>query len=93
MKTEARFDRLLPFIRAFSSLVYLDQNGIKFLADKYLLELEKTIRTDFLYFVSSSYFWGTWGEDGVRRSKKANGRVLLGQEWNEEPHLANAMPG
>lgn len=29
--------------------------------------------------------WGTWGEDGVKRSKKANGRVLLGQEWNEEP--------
>jgi protein gp37 len=32
--------------------------------------------------------WGTWGEDGVKRSKKSNGRQLLGQEWNEEP---NAM--
>lgn len=31
--------------------------------------------------------WGTWGEDGVKRSKKANGRILLGQEWNEEPKL------
>jgi len=29
--------------------------------------------------------WGTWGADGVRRSKKANGRILMGQEWNEEP--------
>lgn len=29
--------------------------------------------------------WGAWGADGVRRSKKANGRILLGQEWNEEP--------
>lgn len=29
--------------------------------------------------------WGTWGEDGVKRSKKANGRILLGREWNEEP--------
>lgn len=29
--------------------------------------------------------WGTWGEDGIRRSKKANGRILLGKEWNEEP--------
>jgi len=29
--------------------------------------------------------WGTWGADGVKRSKKANGRILLGQEWNEEP--------
>ena len=28
--------------------------------------------------------WGAWGEDGQRRSKKANGRNLLGKEWNEE---------
>jgi three-Cys-motif partner protein len=54
---EVCFDKLLPYIRQFPSLVFLDQNGIKFLADKYLLELEKIRRTDFLYFVSSSYFW------------------------------------
>lgn len=29
--------------------------------------------------------WGAWGADGKKRSKKANGRILLGQEWNEEP--------
>lgn len=32
--------------------------------------------------------WGAWGEDGVKRSKKANGRILLGKEWNEEPQYA-----
>lgn len=32
--------------------------------------------------------WGAWGADGVKRSKKANGRILLGQEWNEEPVYA-----
>ncbi len=31
--------------------------------------------------------WGTWGADGVKRSKKANGRLLQGQEWNQEPQL------
>jgi three-Cys-motif partner protein len=51
------FGKLLPIIKDYSSLVYLDQNGIQFLADKYFLALEKTTRTDFLYFVSSSYFW------------------------------------
>jgi len=51
------FYSLLPIINKYPSLVYLDQNGIKFLADKYLLELEKVSRTDFLYFISSSYFW------------------------------------
>ncbi len=29
--------------------------------------------------------WGAWGADGQKRSKKANGRILLGKEWNEEP--------
>jgi protein gp37 len=29
--------------------------------------------------------WGTWGADGVKRSKKSNGRILEGQEWNEFP--------
>lgn len=29
--------------------------------------------------------WGTWGADGVRRSKKSNGRILEGKEWNEYP--------
>lgn len=29
--------------------------------------------------------WGTWGPDGVKRSKKANGRLLQGKEWNGQP--------
>jgi protein gp37 len=29
--------------------------------------------------------WGAWGADGVKRSKKANGRILLNKEWNEKP--------
>lgn len=35
--------------------------------------------------------WGAWGEDGQRRNKKANGRVLLGKEWNEEPQYQFAI--
>lgn len=51
------FPKLISEIRKFPSLVYLDQNGIKFLADKYFLKLEKTRQTDFLYFLSASYVW------------------------------------
>ncbi len=51
------FNRLFPTIQNYPSLVLLDQNGIQFLAEKYFHALEKTVRTDFLYFVSSSYFW------------------------------------
>ncbi len=32
--------------------------------------------------------WGAWGEDGVKRSKKLNGRLLESKEWNEEPVAA-----
>lgn len=31
--------------------------------------------------------WGAWGSDGVRRNKKANGRIFQGKEWNEEPQI------
>jgi len=31
--------------------------------------------------------WGGWGADGVKRSKKANGRLLNGQTWDEIPLL------
>lgn len=54
---EDLFPKLLPTIKEFPALVYLDQNGIKFLSEKYFLQLEKTKQTDFLYFVSASYFW------------------------------------
>lgn len=32
--------------------------------------------------------WGVWGKDGVKRSKKANGRELYGQVWNDMPLIA-----
>lgn len=54
---EGLFPKLLPEIKKNPSLVYLDQNGIKFLSEKYFLELENTRQTDFLYFLSASYFW------------------------------------
>lgn len=34
--------------------------------------------------------WGAHGEDGVRRSKKTNGRLLDGRQWDEMPHAKSA---
>ena len=31
--------------------------------------------------------WGTWGADGVKRSKKLNGRRLNGKLYDEYPEL------
>lgn len=30
--------------------------------------------------------WGAWGADGVKRSKKRNGRLLEGREWAQMPN-------
>ena len=37
--------------------------------------------------------WGTWGIDRVKRNKKANGRLLLGQTWSAYPKEALAANG
>lgn len=51
------FSEMLPVIKKQPSLVYLDQNGIRFLSEKYLLELEKLDKTDIIYFASASHLW------------------------------------
>lgn len=39
------------------SLVFLDQNGVKFLSSEYLTVLAKMHKTDFMFFAASSYFY------------------------------------
>jgi protein gp37 len=34
--------------------------------------------------------WGGWGPDGIKRSKKANGRLLLGKVWDERPQFCHS---
>ncbi|MBS1794866.1 MAG: three-Cys-motif partner protein TcmP [Acidobacteria bacterium] len=78
---ENLFHKLLPIIKDFPSLVYLDQNGIKFLSEKYILELEKMRQTDFLYFASASYLW----RFGDSREFKAHLDVEM-SEVKSEPY-------
>ena len=35
--------------------------------------------------------WGAWGEDGVKRSKQANGSLLDGQEWKQYPKVNSGI--
>lgn len=50
------FYKLEGHMNNYPSLVYLDQNGVKFLARDFLETLSNIKTIDFLYFVSSSYF-------------------------------------
>lgn len=72
---ETLFPKLSSEIESYPSLVYLDQNGVKFLSDKYLLQLEKMRETDFLYFVSSSYI--------VRFGDTPEFKAHLDFDWSE----------
>ncbi len=49
------FQKEITKIKQYPSLVFLDQNGVKFISDEYFLPLVNSHCTDFLYFVSSSY--------------------------------------
>jgi three-Cys-motif partner protein len=75
------FNQLLPQIKKFPSLVFLDQNGIKYLDDKYFMELESTKHTDFLYFVSASYFW----RFGTKKEFKAHFQMDM-EEAKKDPY-------
>jgi protein gp37 len=35
--------------------------------------------------------WGTWGADGEKRSKSANGRRYCGREWDAMPEMAHVF--
>lgn len=61
------FPKLQSLIRSKPSLVYLDQNGLKFLSEKYLLPLFQMPETDFLYFSASSYLYRLGDVEEFRR--------------------------
>ena len=79
---EDLFPTLLPEIKLHPSLVFVDQNGVKFLSDKYLLEFEKMNQTDFLYFVSSSYFWRLGNTEEFKKHVKLDIELLKKEPFN-----------
>jgi len=59
--TNVDVTRLFPrikdkFINKYPILLFLDQNGIKFMGDDYLQPLLRARKVDFLFYLSSSYF-------------------------------------
>jgi protein gp37 len=51
--------------------------------EEWAVDIQKQCDTQGVSFFFKQ--WGAWGADGVKRNKKANGRILLGQEWNKKP--------
>lgn len=76
------FFKLLPRIKEFPSLVYLDQNGVKFISKDYLSELENIKTTDFLYFVSSSFFKRYGKTEEFKKALEIDVTELDAEEYN-----------
>ncbi|MCB0743816.1 MAG: phage Gp37/Gp68 family protein [Ignavibacteriae bacterium] len=53
--------------------------------EEWVLNIKKQCKEQDVAFFFKQ--WGTWGSDGVKRSKKSNGRELEGKVWNEYPEL------
>ena len=49
------FDEIIKCVNNYPSLVLLDQNGVKYISDDYFLPLVNANRTDFLFYVASSF--------------------------------------
>lgn len=56
------FPKVKETVAKFPTLAILDQNGIKFTSEEYFTELCSSENTDFLYYLSSSYFVRFGGE-------------------------------
>ena len=84
---EGLFFKLLPDIKKYPSLVYLDQNGVKFISREYLSELEKLKTTDFLYFVSSSFFKRYGGTEEFKKVLEIDLKELEKEEYRNMHRL------
>lgn len=84
---EELFFKLLPYINKYPSLVYLDQNGVKFISQEYVNELESLNTTDFLYFVSSSFFKRYGKTEEFRRALEIDIEELKDEEYRNMHRL------
>ena len=94
-----RFVSCEPLIGNMSDIVLSDidwvitggESGVN--ARRTPVEWFRTLRDRCVETQTPFFFkqWGAWGEDGIKRSKYANGCQLDGREWKEYPNLRNSQ--
>jgi len=84
---EDLFFKLTPLISKYPSLVYLDQNGVKFISQEYINQLEELKTTDFLYFVSSSFFKRYGKTEEFRKALEIDVSELEAEEYRNMHRL------
>lgn len=61
-------------------------NGARLMKEEWVTSVRDQCRAQGVDFFFKQ--WGAWGPDGIKRSKKANGRELQGKVWDMIPALA-----
>lgn len=76
------FAELIPEMKKYPSLLFLDQNGVRFVSEEYINVLKHIRTLDFLFFVSSSYLkrFGTTKE--FQKIISFTDSELRNIEWN-----------
>ena len=75
------FPKVKGIIAKFPTLAILDQNGIKFTSEEYFTELCSSEHTDFLYYLSSSYFVRFGGERAFQMNLSIDMERALSQPY------------
>lgn len=61
-------------------------SGARPMEEAWVLKIrEQCLNADVDFFFKQ---WGAWGQDGIKRNKKANGRKLEGRTWDMIPAVA-----
>lgn len=61
-------------------------HGARPMKDAWVLDIKRQCDEQGAHFFFKQ--WGAFGADGLKRNKKANGRLLLGQTWDAMPALS-----
>lgn len=90
--------RFVSFEPLLEDLVEIDLTGINWaivggesgrkarpMKEEWVLNIKRMCEEQDVAFFFKQ--WGTWGSDGVKRSKKANGRMLEGRIWDDFPKI------
>lgn len=55
--------------------------------EEWVLNIKEQARANGIPFFFKQ--WGTWGQDGIKRNKKANGKLLQGSIIQELPNISS----
>ncbi len=80
---EDAFRRFLPDLSVGPNLLLLDQQGVKFISDPVFQQLISLPKTDFAFFIASSFLRRFWDHEYFRRHLPVPRETIRGREFGE----------